>query len=172
MSAKSYIVLSSFFSDHLDRKLALYNAGKNPLSGCTLDSNNCLASPQEAEEHSVSADTHDLNNCFAWSQAVLSKRKNKDTHCSSRHCVAQERALQRSTATKRRRHSMSARRTQTIAALHHRRLKASTKKKAQAITVSAEKQREHNVRTHRLRVEDSCCSAKQANKCSEREHLV
>ncbi|XP_075254717.1 uncharacterized protein LOC142346067 [Convolutriloba macropyga] len=43
---------SSFFSDHLDRKLALYNAGKNPLSGCTLDSNNCLASPQEAEEHS------------------------------------------------------------------------------------------------------------------------
>ena len=44
-------------------------------------------------------------------------------------------------------------------------------KKAQAITVSAEKQREHNVRTHSLRVEDSCCRAKQTNKCSEKESI-
>ena len=44
------------------------------------------------------------------------------------------------------------------------------KKEAQAITVSAEKQREHNVRTHHLRVEDSCCCTKQTNKCSKKEH--
>ena len=117
----------------------------------------------------MSADTHALNNCRAWSQAVLSKRKNRDTHCSSRHCVAQERALHRSTATKNKALDECSQDSNNCSASSQE-AQSKHKKEAQTITVSAEKQREHNVRTHRLRVEDSCCCTKQTNKCSKKEH--
>ena len=113
--------------------------------------------------------THDLNNCRAWSQAVLSKRKNRDTHCSSRHCVAQERALHRSTATKNKALDECSQDSNNCSASSQA-AQSKHKKEAQAITVSAEKQREHNVQTYRLRVEDSCCCKKQTNKCSKKEH--
>ena len=118
----------------------------------------------------MSADTHDLNHCRAWSQAVLSKRKNRDMHCSSRHCVAQEIALHRSTATKNKALDECSQDSNNCSASSQE-AQSKHKKEAQAITVSAEKQREHNVQTHRLRVEDSCCCTKQTNKCSKKKAL-
>ena len=151
-------------------KISSVQRRKNPLSGCTRESNNCFASLQEAEEHSVSADTHDLNNCRAWSQAVLSKEKNRDTPCSSRHCVAQERALLRSTATKNKALGECSQDSNNCSASSQE-AQSKLKKKAQAITVSAEKQREHNVQTHRLRAVDNCRCSKKTNKCSEKESI-
>ena len=113
----------------------------------------------------MSADTHDLQNCRAWSQAVLSKKKNRDTHCSSRHCVAQERALQ-----KKNKALDECSQDSNNCSASSQEAQSKHKKEAQSITVSAEKQREHNVRTQHLRVEDSCCCTKQTNKCSKKEH--
>ena len=118
----------------------------------------------------MSADTHDLQNCRAWSQAVLSKKKKqrhallKSSLCCPRksaapqHCYKKNKALDECSQDS---NNCSAS-SQEAQSKH--------KKEAQAITVSAEKQREHNVRTHHLRVEDSCCCTKQTNKCSKKEH--
>ena len=117
----------------------------------------------------MSADTHDLQNCRAWSQAVLSKKKQrhallKPSLCCPRksaapqHCYKKNKALDECSQDS---NNCSAS-SQEAQSKH--------KKEAQAITVSAEKQREHNVRTHHLRVEDSSCCTKQTNKCSKKEH--
>ena len=144
--------------NHLKFQQRCMQTENKALSGCLQDSNNCFASLQETEKHSVSAKTHDLNNCGVWSQEALSKRKNRDAHCSS-HTVRPKNSTALHQCYKKAWHSMSAHRTQMIAALYHRRLWGSTKKAhaTKKLTVSAEKQRQHNVRTHCLKIEVRCC---------------